>query len=362
GLIESAVNEWGYPYLKLDFLYAAALPGKRHDPTQTRAQTLRRALELIRDAAGGDTFLLGCGCPLGSGVGIFDAMRVGPDVDATWTPRFRNSKRFFSREPGMPSARNAIRNTLARLPLHGRWWLNDPDCLLVRDTTDLTLDETLSLASAIALSGGLLFVSEDMETLTPERRAIAESLFPVISESAFAVDWMDRAMPELLALPLSGPVGDWTVVGLFNWNDVSTDRTLDLAVAGLDPSRPYHVSDFWNRRRFTASDGRLTFANVPPHGVRLLAVRAVTEGPQLLGSTFHFTQGAEIKELRVARGELRMVVELGRTAEGAIWLTLPGNEVTTRVDGVATTAQRDGDAWRIEMAVKDRAELVVNWR
>ena len=33
----------------------------------------------------------------------------------------------------LPSARNMVRNTLCRLGMHGRWWVNDPDCMLLRD-------------------------------------------------------------------------------------------------------------------------------------------------------------------------------------------------------------------------------------
>ncbi|MFZ3070945.1 MAG: alpha-galactosidase, partial [Anaerolineaceae bacterium] len=32
-VIQTAVKDWGFPYLKLDFLYAAALGGKHHNPT-----------------------------------------------------------------------------------------------------------------------------------------------------------------------------------------------------------------------------------------------------------------------------------------------------------------------------------------
>jgi alpha-galactosidase len=362
GLIEAAVHEWGYPYLKLDFLYAAALPGQRRDPTLTRAQTLRRALEMIRDAAGEDTFLVGCGCPLGAGVGIFDAMRIGPDMDQHWTPTYRNTTLFFAPEPGMPAARNAIRNALARLPLHGRWWLNDPDCLLARDTTGLTLDETLSLASVIALCGGMLFISDDMETLAPERRAIAEQLLPAVGQAAYALDWLDRTMPELLVLPLSGPTGEWRVVGLFNWGNAPADRSLDLAVLGLDASRLHYACDFWNRTRLRVSDGRLAFPRVPAHGVRLLAIRPVADGPQFVGSTLHFSQGTEVKEWRVANGELRTVIELGRAAEAAIWLALPGEAVKAEVDGVRTGAEPESDGvWRVEVRVRGRSEVKVRW-
>ena len=60
---------------------------------------------------------------------------------------------IFKSEPDMPSARNAIQNSLSAAPLHRRWWLNDPDCLLVRET-QLTLPEIQSLATVIALRGG----------------------------------------------------------------------------------------------------------------------------------------------------------------------------------------------------------------
>lgn len=85
-VIHTAVQEWNFPYLKLDFLYGAALPGEQHDPTKTRAQILRRGLEIIREEAGDETILLGCGCPIGPGIGIFDMMRISADVSPDWEP------------------------------------------------------------------------------------------------------------------------------------------------------------------------------------------------------------------------------------------------------------------------------------
>ena len=83
-LFRKIVEDFGYDYLKLDFLYAAAAEGIRHDPAMTRAETLRRGLEAIRRGAGERTFILGCGCPLGAAVGIVDGMRIGPDVAPYW--------------------------------------------------------------------------------------------------------------------------------------------------------------------------------------------------------------------------------------------------------------------------------------
>ena len=71
-VVHTAVHDWGFNYLKLDFLYAAAVNCRYQDPSFTRAQVLRRGLELVREAAGEKVQLLGCGCPIGSALGLMD--------------------------------------------------------------------------------------------------------------------------------------------------------------------------------------------------------------------------------------------------------------------------------------------------
>ncbi len=172
----TAAREWGFPYLKLDFIYAAALPGKYADETLTRAQVMRRGMEAIREAVGPDVFLLGCGAPLGSVVGLVDANRIGPDVSGDWAPRFAGIQSFIHDEPGMPCARNSIRSMITRANLHAHWWVNDPDCLLIRPKTGLKLEEVRSLASVIALTGGSLLISDSLPDLPQDRLRIAEAL------------------------------------------------------------------------------------------------------------------------------------------------------------------------------------------
>ncbi|MBI3243858.1 MAG: alpha-galactosidase [Chloroflexi bacterium] len=346
-LIGTAVNEWGYPYLKLDFLYAAALPGKRHDPTRTRAQALRLGLELIREAAGPETFLLGCGCPLGSAIGLVDGMRISADVDARWRPAYKGVSPVFRDEPAMPSARNAIRNTLTRAALHRRWWLNDPDCLLVRDTTQLTLDEVKALASVIALSGGMFLVSDDLTGLSPERRKLIEPLLPVLGKTALARDWLEKEMPERLELPLQGAVGEWTVSGLFNWGDRPVDRT--LAASG-------HIHDFWSQAYHR---DHVSFT-LPPHSGRLLAVRPVLQATQFVGSSFHFSQGGEVAEWAAAERHLRFVIDLGRRAEGEVTLSLPANPQQVNGNAIVIAPLIPG-IYRIPVSVDGRAAFYIEW-
>ncbi|MEK7246989.1 MAG: glycoside hydrolase family 36 protein, partial [Chloroflexota bacterium] len=76
-------GEWGYDYVKIDFIYAGAVDGVRHDPNVTRAQAYRRGLEAIRDAVG-LRFILACGNPIGPSVGLVVGARFGPDVAPYW--------------------------------------------------------------------------------------------------------------------------------------------------------------------------------------------------------------------------------------------------------------------------------------
>jgi alpha-galactosidase len=139
--IETISQEWGIQYLKLDFLYCGALPGRRYDAKKTRAQALRDGLTLIRNLAGEDATILGCGCPSGPALGIVDILRVGTDVAPTWTPRLFGVSWPISNDQSMPSTRNALRSVLHRGWTHRRWWWLDADNVLARTQQHLTTDE-----------------------------------------------------------------------------------------------------------------------------------------------------------------------------------------------------------------------------
>ena len=187
-LFRKLVEEFGYHYLKLDFLYAAAAEGIRHDRSLTRAETLRRGLEAIRRGAGERAFILGCGCPLGPAVGVVDGMRIGPDVAPFW-----GAASGATGEPGTALAIDAI---LARSFMHRRLWLNDPDCLMLRaKETRLSNDEREALAWTIAASGGMVLISDDMSLLDAD----SMRLFQDVTRIGAEVDMASRAEPPLPA-------------------------------------------------------------------------------------------------------------------------------------------------------------------
>jgi len=346
-VVDTAANKWGFPYLKLDFLYAGALPGKRHDPTRTRAQALRDGLQALREAAGEKATLLGCACPLGSGIGLVDTMRISADSGRGWFPSYNNIEWIVRHETTFSSARNAIHNTLTRAPLHRRWWVNDPDCLLLRKDTRLTLAEVRSVATAIALSGGSLLLSDDLPALSEERLQIAHVLLPLIGKAPWVVDWFDAASPSKVRLDLANASGKWHLLALFNWDDVPRDLMLDLRDFKIDSdnltSRLYYGRSFWGiesayiqgsfNETLPLVGGVLPLKNIPPHGVVLVAVRRVqTDRPCYMGSNLHISQGLEVAGWEASADSLELLLERPGRASGHLELSLPGDPKTAYLD------------------------------
>ena len=260
------VQEWGYRVLKLDFLYAAALPGQRYDAQATRAQALRRGLTAIREAAGSDAFLLGCGCPLGPAIGIVDAMRIGPDVAPFWS-------NFVSRvlqgdQHGL-ATKHAIRNTLTRAFLHRRWWLNDPDCLMVRDTkTQLTPDEVRTLATVIAATDGMIVLSDRVEQLSAERLTLLDRTLQLAGGQPVVADLLSNDIPEVL---LSRSPTQ-TVLAAFNFKDEPRRKLVDLRALAIPAADMPYAREWWSGGSVPIADGVANFGEIPPHACRVLVL------------------------------------------------------------------------------------------
>lgn len=267
-VIRTVVREWGYEYLKLDALSFAARPSTEvayYVRGTTAPGNLRRGLEIIREEAGEETFILGCTCHFAPAVGLVDAMRVGPDVKELWGAGAN------------PSVKHAMRLTLQRNWMHMRWWANDPDCLIVRDT-DTALDEaeTRFLATGIALSGGMVVASDDLPKLTPSRREAALALFPPPGVAARPVDPADGPVPRIWRADLGE---GRSLVGVLNWDDAAE------WVPWAEILKPGEVAfDVWNARMLPMGDVYLR-----PHEGTLWQVSAPGKTPRVVGDSASLT-------------------------------------------------------------------------
>ena len=195
----------GFTYLKLDFTYAAGLAGRFADPGRTPAERVRDGFSAIRRGAGDATFLLACGAPLAPTVGLVDGMRIGPDVAPRWVlpPERALVPAYADCEP---ATRNAFRNTLARAFMHRQLWLNDPDCLMLRNaSTELSPVASRTWAHAVALSGGMALVSDDLAQLDTSARAAFDEVIAIgrASDAAAAAGHPART-PDLLERSVPG--------------------------------------------------------------------------------------------------------------------------------------------------------------
>jgi len=177
------VNTWGYDYVKIDFLYFAGEGGKYWQPVSS-AQAYRMGLQAIRRGVRSNTFILGCGAPMGSSVGYVDGMRIGGDVYASWD--------------GVTPCVNAAAQ---RFFYHNTVWYNDPDCLVVRDP--LTIDQARAWASVVALSGQMDLLSDKLPALPSERIDLLRMTLPGYGREATPEDLFSQPRDEGLELRTS---------------------------------------------------------------------------------------------------------------------------------------------------------------
>lgn len=150
-VIEGKVAE-GYRYLKLDFLYAGAQEGLRHEPV-TGTEAYARAAGILRTAAG-DAWILACGAPLLPSLGMADSFRTGADIAFEVDP-----------DPRRDYLRWQARQTGARAWTHGRWWWMDPDQLIYREPFGPV--EATGAVVAQVVSGGTWLLGDDLTVLDP---------------------------------------------------------------------------------------------------------------------------------------------------------------------------------------------------
>ncbi|GHB88484.1 alpha-galactosidase [Streptomyces anthocyanicus] len=164
--IRRVVREWGFTYLKLDFVGAGAVPGVRFADVG-REEAYRTGLSIVREAAGPDAYLLGSGAPLLPSLGLVDAIRSGPDVAPMW-------EHYATQDPSDALARNAVVNTVHRL------WQSpllevDPDVVYFRSRLNLLTEQQQGLLRDLADVCGFRAVSDPPGWLLPEELKAMEA-------------------------------------------------------------------------------------------------------------------------------------------------------------------------------------------
>ena len=339
--VGTLVHEWGLAFLKIDFVYAGMLDGRRHDPSLTTFETYRRGVALVREVAGERAAILGCGAPLVPSVGLVDLMRIGPDVAEYWR---RPLIDWLTGLESTPGARQSLKDVLARHALHGRLWQNDPDCLLVRArNSKLSLTEVRTLATVVGLSGGMRMISDDLSRLEPERLDLLKKVLPPPAWPARVAQAGSELDTVVLTLP-----GDRRVVAWVNWTERPQQGSLPAGLLDLPPG-PVAVVDVWTRATAVTdlAQGPLVTRPVPPHGVALLHVVPVGDAPRLVGGDVHVGL-AELKGEAWDEAARTLTLDVGLPGEraGTYWVYVgAGAEVTVALRGATAGAIEQRGGW-----------------
>jgi Alpha-galactosidase len=141
GVFSTIIEDWGYRYVKLDFLYAAFLAGGRFRGLPGAAyehyDRLMRRLTSISSNAHGPVAYLGCGAPLEGSFRHFPLMRIGADTKEQWEDALLG---LVVRHQGRPAAYTNMTHTIGRSILDGTVFVNDPDVVFCR-TSRMRLTE-----------------------------------------------------------------------------------------------------------------------------------------------------------------------------------------------------------------------------
>ena len=175
--LRTITAEWGFEFLKVDFLYAACI--EPHGG-MNRGQLMADALDLVRDAVGPDVALLGCGVPLGSAFGKVEYCRIGCDVGLDWDDK--PHMRQLHRE--RISTKNSLANTVFRAPLDGRAFANDPDVFFLRNDVNLSAQRKEDLLAADACFGSALLTSDHMGAWGERERSLYQAAIDVLCQRA----------------------------------------------------------------------------------------------------------------------------------------------------------------------------------
>ena len=236
--VESALNQfkqWGYEYVKLDFLSHAAMEGKHYISGLTAMQAYNYGMRYIRDA-------------------VHDRMFVSLSI----APLFPGAEYAHSRRISCDAA-GSIKDIeyLLNSVTYG-WWLdkyyryNDGDLVVVGRNS---ANEAVSRVTASAITGMFLDSDALPGNASVEERArdlltrpailavarIGKTFRPVENNTG------DRATDEFVYHK-----GATWYLAVFNYQQEPVTKHIDLARASLGQHTRYRVTDLWNGTSFAA--------------------------------------------------------------------------------------------------------------
>jgi hypothetical protein len=268
-------EQWGYDYFKVDFLRSVAMDKNAvYKNPMTRAEALRLGMEAIRQGIGPDTFLLACGGHYGPTLGIANGNRTSNDIGADWE-----------------TLKITFKKNILRYWMNENWWVNDPDCLLIRGPHEGVAGnqcfpnirkhgcgsfneiEVKTILTLFRATGGLMFAGDDFTQLRNDKIDLMKGFLTSTGKAAVPMDMFESRYPRILSSVQSNGSQE---VAIVNWSDDQKNEYLTLRelIATSNSCNQYKVSEYWSGEKlgiFKVED-TLELKAIEPHGCRLLVI------------------------------------------------------------------------------------------
>jgi hypothetical protein len=274
--IYSALREWGFEYFKVDFTQMMVGAEKFYDRRIGKAEILRKVFQIIREAIGEDAYLLSCGGPFESVIGIADAFRVSTDIHNYWSMISQNLRCIFARtwmqgtvgniDPDFLIVRSSEttgeRQLNRRLPIcprfNGLHWL---------DGAEMTMEEAKVLALGIHLCGGDVILGDAVGKLNRLGIDILKKVITPLGSPAKPINLFE---PQGMDYPvmLAEDQNEY-IMGIFNLTENQVTRKIDLGF--LRSKKKTEAVDFWTEDAVPVGD--FFELTLPPRSAKGLKFR-----------------------------------------------------------------------------------------
>ncbi|GLX66338.1 discoidin domain-containing protein [Paenibacillus glycanilyticus] len=337
--------DWGFDYLKLDFIDMGMYDGKRYDPSVNGVQAYRIGMGIIRDAV------------LAAGRPIYINESIAPLLPAAFAHGRRSACDTTIGVNGYSGIERQAFNTAAS------WWTNgtlyeynDADMIMPENFAQgfwykYSQSEGKLLATTVAMGGGHWLAGDNFPFLTEERMAVLENkeLLALVQggKAAKPVDLPNvyhkgERPPSVVYLTAGN--GD-VFVGLSNWNTKEEQPiTVNFSDLGLNANAKYTMKELYSGNSLGKASGKFTYT-LPRSGTAIIKVS--NGGP---GN---------------ANGKGPVNLALGKKATVSSTWSDPGYEADKLTDGLLSTrwsaaSGQQNDQWaEIDLGGETKVNRVV---
>jgi hypothetical protein len=328
----STLKSWGFEYYKFDAEFALTeyIPyvnrEKLYDKNIPQIEAYRNRLEVIRKSVGKETFLEGCpgGTPL-QGIGYFNSYFNGDDIYNSWLGMYPfflslNANLFLNHIACylMPGEGICVS---PKMDIEKASKVHNPEFIRVASSRETgissvgtTMNEARTIVTFASMSGTPYSFADRLPDLPAERiNLLKKSLptMPIVPMDLFSRggysswDLFEEFTPEtyvhnfprIIDLKISAVSGRYDVVAATNWTNEPGSREIRFEdQLGLYPDRSYLVFDFWNQE-FLGIFKESVELNIEPHDTRVLHIRPLLPGPQVLATDRHISGAYSIEKL-----------------------------------------------------------------